>query len=123
MDAEPRYLVQRMVSALVNLSWTVLIPFLFVFIIVSHVEEGQCSRWLEAGYPALRRIFSVGLPLIGSYTASLGVMKDATAGAGMGATRVVISFVDFENWARRIVLRCRQCHASVGFIWPRPAHL
>ena len=29
-------------------------------------------------------------------------MKDATAGAGMGATRVVIStFVDFENWAKK----------------------
>lgn len=90
-------------QALVNLSWTVLIPlFLFVFIISSLMwKKGNALSGLKK--LVIRVLFlGVGLPLIGSmYTASLGVMKDATAGAGMGATRVVIStFVDFENWAK-----------------------
>lgn len=90
-------------QALVNLSWTVLIPlFLFVFIISSLMwKKGNALGGLKK--LVIRMLFlGVGLPLIGSmYTASLGVMKDATAGAGMGATRVVIStFVDFENWAK-----------------------
>lgn len=90
-------------QALVNLSWTVLIPlFLFVFIISSLMwKKGNALGGLKR--LVIRMLFlGVGLPLIGSmYTASLGVMKDATAGAGMGATRVVIStFVDFENWAK-----------------------
>lgn len=91
-------------QALVNLSWTVLIPlFLFVFIISSLMwKKGNALGGLKK--LVIRMLFlGVGLPLIGSmYTASLGVMKDATAGAGMGATRVVIStFVDFENWAKK----------------------
>lgn len=90
-------------QALVNLSWTVLVPlFLFVFIISSLMwKKGNALGGLKK--LVIRVLFlGVGLPLIGSmYTASLGVMKDATAGAGMGATRVVIStFVDFENWAK-----------------------
>ena len=90
-------------QALVNLSWTVLIPlFLFTFIISSLMwKKGNALGGLKK--LVIRVLFlGVGLPLIGSmYTASLGVMKDATAGAGMGATRVVIStFVDFENWAK-----------------------
>lgn len=90
-------------QALVNLSWTVLIPlFLFVFIISSLMwKKGNALGGLKK--LVIRVLFlGVGLPLIGSmYTASLGVMKDATAGAGMGATRVVIStFVDFEDWAK-----------------------
>lgn len=91
-------------QALVNLSWTVLIPlFLFTFIISSLMwKKGNALGGLKK--LVIRMLFlGVGLPLIGSmYTASLGVMKDATAGAGMGATRVVIStFVDFENWAKK----------------------
>lgn len=91
-------------QALVNLSWTVLVPlFLFVFIISSLMwKKGNALGGLKK--LVIRVLFlGVGLPLIGSmYTASLGVMKDATAGAGMGATRVVIStFVDFENWAKK----------------------
>lgn len=91
-------------QALVNLSWTVLIPlFLFVFIISSLMwKKGNALGGLKK--LVIRVLFlGVGLPLIGSmYTASLGVMKDATAGAGMGATRVVIStFVDFENWGKK----------------------
>lgn len=91
-------------QALVNLSWTVLIPlFLFTFIISSLMwKKGNALSGLKK--LVIRMLFlGVGLPLIGSmYTASLGVMKDATAGAGMGATRVVIStFVDFENWAKK----------------------
>ena len=91
-------------QALVNLSWTVLIPlFLFVFIISSLMwKKGNALSGLKK--LVIRVLFlGVGLPLIGSmYTASLGVMKGATAGAGMGATRVVIStFVDFENWAKK----------------------
>lgn len=90
-------------QALVNLSWTVLVPlFLFTFIISSLMwKKGNALGGLKK--LVIRVLFlGVGLPLIGSmYTASLGVMKDATAGAGMGATRVVIStFVDFENWAK-----------------------
>lgn len=90
-------------QALVNLSWTVLIPlFLFTFIISSLMwKKGNALSGLKK--LVIRMLFlGVGVPLIGSmYTASLGVMKDATAGAGMGATRVVIStFVDFENWAK-----------------------
>ena len=90
-------------QALVNLSWTVLIPlFIFTFIISSLMwKKGNALSGLKK--LVIRMLFlGVGLPLIGSmYTASLGVMKDATAGAGMGATRVVIStFVDFENWAK-----------------------
>lgn len=90
-------------QALVNLSWTVLVPlFIFTFIISSLMwKKGNALNGLKK--LVIRLLFlGVGLPLIGSmYTASLGVMKDATAGAGMGATRVVIStFVDFENWAK-----------------------
>jgi hypothetical protein len=90
-------------QALVNLSWTVLIPlFIFTFIISSLMwKKGNALSGLKK--LVIRMLFlGVGVPLIGSmYTASLGVMKDATAGAGMGATRVVIStFVDFENWAK-----------------------
>lgn len=90
-------------QALVNLSWTVLVPlFIFTFIISSLMwKKGNALGGLKK--LVIRMLFlGVGLPLIGSmYTASLGVMKDATAGAGMGATRVVIStFVDFENWAK-----------------------
>lgn len=90
-------------QALVNLSWTVLTPlFLFTFILSSLLwKKGQALSGLKK---LLVRVFflAFGLPLIGSlYTASLSVMKDATAGAGMGATRVVLStFVDFENWAK-----------------------
>jgi len=91
-------------QALVNLSWTVLVPlFIFTFIISSLMwKKGNALGGLKK--LVIRVLFlGVGLPLIGSmYTASLGVMKDATAGAGMGATRVVIStFVDFENWAKK----------------------
>ena len=91
-------------QALVNLSWTVLVPlFIFTFIISSLMwKKGNALSGLKK--LVIRMLFlGVGLPLIGSmYTASLGVMKDATAGAGMGATRVVIStFVDFENWAKK----------------------
>jgi hypothetical membrane protein len=91
-------------QALVNLSWTVLVPlFIFTFIISSLMwKKGNALNGLKK--LVIRMLFlGVGLPLIGSmYTSSLGVMKDATAGAGMGATRVVIStFVDFENWAKK----------------------
>ena len=90
-------------QALVNLSWTVLIPlFIFTFIFSSLMwKKGSVLSGLKK--LVVRMLFlGVGLPLIGSmYTASLSVMKDATAGAGMGATRVVIStFVDFEGWAK-----------------------
>lgn len=90
-------------QALVNLSWTVLVPlFIFTFIISSLMwKKGNALSGLKK--LVIRMLFlGVGVPLIGSmYTASLGVMKDATAGAGMGATRVVLStFVDFENWAK-----------------------
>lgn len=90
-------------QALVNLSWTVLVPlFITVFVFSSLMwKKGNALGGLKK--LVIRMLFlGVGLPLIGSmYTASLGVMKDATAGAGMGATRVVLStFVDFENWAK-----------------------
>ena len=90
-------------QALVNLSWTVLVPlFITVFIFSSLMwKKGSALSGLKK--LVVRMLFlGVGLPLIGSmYTASLSVMKDATAGAGMGATRVVIStFVDFEGWAK-----------------------
>ena len=90
-------------QALVNLSWTALMPlFIFTFIISSLMwKKGNALSGLKK--LVIRMLFlGVGLPLIGSmYTASLSVMKDATAGAGMGATRVVLStFVDFENWAK-----------------------
>ena len=90
-------------QALANLSWTVLMPlFIFTFIISSLMwKKGNALSGLKK--LVIRMLFlGVGLPLIGSmYTASLSVMKDATAGAGMGATRVVLStFVDFENWAK-----------------------
>ena len=90
-------------QALVNLSWTVLMPlFIFTFIISSLMwKKGNALSGLKK--LVIRMLFlGVGLPLIGSmYTASLSVMKDATAGAGMGATRVVIStFADFEGWAK-----------------------
>lgn len=90
-------------QALVNLSWTVLIPlFIFTFIFSSLMwKKGSALGGLKK--LVVRMLFlGFGLPLIGSmYTASLSVMKDATAGAGMGATRVVIStFADFEGWAK-----------------------
>lgn len=90
-------------QALVNLSWTVLVPlFLFTFLLSALMwKKGQALSGLKK--LLVRVLFlGFGLPLIGSlYTASLSVMKDATAGAGMGATRVVLStFVDFETWAK-----------------------
>lgn len=90
-------------QALVNLSWTVLTPlFLFTFLLSALMwKKGQALSGLKK--LLVRVLFlAFGLPLIGSlYTASLSVMKDATAGAGMGATRVVLStFVDFETWAK-----------------------
>lgn len=90
-------------QALVNLSWTVLTPlFLFTFLLSALMwKKGQALSGLKK--LLVRVLFlGFGLPLIGSlYTASLSVMKDATAGAGMGATRVVLStFVDFETWAK-----------------------
>ena len=90
-------------QALVNLSWTVLTPlFLFTFLLSALMwKKGQALSGLKK--LLVRVLFlAFGLPLIGSlYTASLSVMKDATAGAGMGATRVVLStFVDFERWAK-----------------------
>ena len=64
-------------------------------------KKGQALSGLKK--LLVRVVFlAFGLPLIGSlYTATLSTMKDASAGAGMGATRVVVStFVDFENWAK-----------------------
>ena len=90
-------------QALVNLSWTVLVPlFLFTFLLSSLLwKKGQALSGLKK---LLARVLflAFGLPLVGSlYTASLSVMKDATAGAGMGSTRVILAtFVDFENWAK-----------------------
>ena len=90
-------------QALVNLSWTVLTPlFLFTFLLSALMwKKGQALSGLKK---LLARVLflAFGLPLIGSlYTASLSVMKDATAGAGMGSTRVILAtFVDFENWAK-----------------------
>lgn len=90
-------------QALVNLSWTVLVPlFLFTFLLSALMwKKGQALSGLKK--LLVRVLFlAFGLPLIGSlYTASLSVMKDATAGAGMGSTRVILAtFVDFENWAK-----------------------
>lgn len=90
-------------QALVNLSWTVLTPlFLFTFLLSALMwKKGQALSGLKK--LLVRVLFlAFGLPLIGSlYTASLSVMKDATAGAGMGSTRVILAtFVDFENWAK-----------------------
>lgn len=90
-------------QALVNLSWTVLVPlFLFTFLLSALMwKKGQALSGLKK--LLVRVVFlAFGLPLIGSlYTASLSVMKDATAGAGMGSTRVILAtFVDFENWAK-----------------------
>ncbi len=86
-------------QALVNLSWTVLMP-LFIYVVFSSLMWKKGSALSGLKKPVIRMLSSVLVySLIGSmYTASLSVMKDATAGAGMGATRVVLStFVDFEN--------------------------
>ena len=91
-------------QALVNLSWTVLMPLFICTFILSSLMWKKGSALSGLKKLVIRMLFlGVGLPLIGSmYTASLSVMKDATAGAGMGATRVVLStFVDFENWAKK----------------------
>lgn len=90
-------------QALINLSWTVLTPlFLFTFLLSALMwKKGQALSGLKK--LLVRVLFlAFGLPLMGSlYTASLSVMKDATAGAGMGSTRVILAtFVDFENWAK-----------------------
>ena len=88
---------------LVNMSWTVLMPLFLVTFVTSAFlwKKGQALSGLKK--LLVRVVFlAFGLPLIGSlYTATLSTMKDASAGAGMGATRVVVStFVDFENWAK-----------------------
>ena len=90
-------------QALINLSWTVLTPlFLFTFLLSALMwKKGQALSGLKK--LLVRVLFlAFGVPLMGSlYTASLSVMKDATAGAGMGSTRVILAtFVDFENWAK-----------------------
>lgn len=90
-------------QVLVNMSWTVLMPLFLVTFVTSAFlwKKGQALSGLKK--LLVRVVFlAFGLPLIGSlYTATLSTMKDASAGAGMGATRVVIStFVDFENWAK-----------------------
>lgn len=90
-------------QVLVNMSWTVLMPLFLVTFITSAFlwKKGQALSGLKK--LLVRVVFlAFGLPLIGSlYTATLSTMKDASAGAGMGATRVVVStFVDFENWAK-----------------------
>lgn len=90
-------------QVLVNMSWTVLIPLFLVTFVTSAFlwKKGQALSGLKK--LLVRVVFlAFGLPLIGSlYTATLSTMKDASAGAGMGATRVVVStFVDFENWAK-----------------------
>lgn len=90
-------------QVLVNMSWTVLMPLFLVTFVTSAFlwKRGQALSGLKK--LLVRVVFlAFGLPLIGSlYTATLSTMKDASAGAGMGATRVVIStFVDFENWAK-----------------------
>lgn len=90
-------------QVLVNMSWTVLMPLFLVTFVTSAFlwKKGQALSGLKK---LLARVvfLAFGLPLIGSlYTATLSTMKDASAGAGMGATRVVVStFVDFENWAK-----------------------
>lgn len=90
-------------QVLVNMSWTVLMPLFLVTFVTSAFlwKKGQALSGLKK--LLVRVVFlAFGLPLIGSlYTATLSTMKDASAGAGMGATRVVVStFVDFENWAK-----------------------
>ena len=90
-------------QVLVNMSWTVLMPLFLVTFVTSAFlwKKGQALSGLKK--VLVRVVFlAFGLPLIGSlYTATLSTMKDASAGAGMGATRVVVStFVDFENWAK-----------------------
>ena len=90
-------------QVLVNMSWTVLMPLFLVTFVTSAFlwKKGQALSGLKK--LLVRVVFlAFGLPLIGSlYTATLSTMKDASAGAGMGATRVVIStFVDFENWVK-----------------------
>lgn len=90
-------------QALVNLSWTVLVPlFIATFVFSSLMwKKGNALGGLKK--LVVRLLFlGVGLPLVGSmYTSSLAAMHDATSGAGMGATRVIIStYVDFENWAK-----------------------
>ena len=91
-------------QVLVNMSWTVLMPLFLVTFVTSAFlwKKGQALSGLKK--LLVRVVFlAFGLPLIGSlYTATLSTMKDASAGAGMGATRVVVStFVDFENWAKK----------------------
>ena len=90
-------------QVLVNMSWTVLMPLFLVTFVTSAFlwKKGQALSGLKK--LLVRVVFlAFGLPLIGSlYTATLSTMKDASAGASMGATRVVVStFVDFENWAK-----------------------
>ena len=90
-------------QVLVNMSWTVLMPLFLVTFVTSAFlwKKGQALSGLKK--LLVRVVFlAFGLPLIGSlYTATLSTMKDASAGAGMGATRVVVStFVDFENWGK-----------------------
>ena len=90
-------------QVLVNMSWTVLMPLFLVTFVTSAFlwKKGQALSGLKK--LLVRVVFlAFGLPLIGSlYTSTLSTMKDASAGAGMGATRVVVStFVDFENWAK-----------------------
>lgn len=90
-------------QVLVNMSWTVLMPLFLVTFVTSAFlwKKGQALSGVKK--LLVRVVFlAFGLPLIGSlYTATLSTMKDASAGAGMGATRVVVStFVDFENWAK-----------------------
>ena len=90
-------------QVLVNMSWTVLMPLFLVTFVTSAFlwKKGQALSGLKK--LLVRVVFlAFGLPLIGSlYTTTLSTMKDASAGAGMGATRVVVStFVDFENWAK-----------------------
>ena len=90
-------------QVLVNMSWTVLMPLFLVTFVTSAFlwKKGQALSGLKK--LLVRVVFlAFGLPLIGSlYTATLSTMKDASAGAGMGATHVVVStFVDFENWAK-----------------------
>lgn len=90
-------------QVLVNMSWTVLMPLFLVTFVTSAFlwKKGQALSGLKK--LLVRVVFlAFGLPLIGSlYTATLSTMKDASVGAGMGATRVVVStFVDFENWAK-----------------------
>ena len=98
-------------QVLVNMSWAVLMPLFLVTFVTSAFlwKKGQALSGLKK--LLVRVVFlAFGLPLIGSlYTATLSTMKDASAGAGMGATRVVVStFVDFENWAKNSRLAAPQ---------------